>query len=213
MRATQWILAAVGLLMCVSTSRADFIDFNSVPSSGNPILTTLTTGGYQFSSTHFHTIDSTFGSLVSNGTIYIAEEAGNLGGPITMSKVGGGVFSLNRFDGAKLFLSNTPGFPNADFINVVGNLFGGGTVSAQFALQTAVAFQTFLLPGTFVNLTSVTFSGSVIGGDAGGIALDNIEVNATTAVPVPSGVVLTGLGFMCITGAGLVRRRVSRVVA
>ena len=173
---------AIGLLAGVSASAAT-ITFDLVPSSGNPILTTLTTDGFTVTSGHFHTVDSpgiiSFGGAVNNGTIYIGEEAGSLGLPMTLVQALGGQFALTSIDGAKLFLGNAAaasgGFPNADTLNILGNLNGGGTVSASFSL--ANAFQTFFLPGTFANLDSVVFSGSLFTGAPGGIALDNIVVN------------------------------------
>ena len=176
----------IGLLSGTSAS-ALTITFDAVPSSGNTQQSSVTTDGYTFTSGHFHTIDNpslgVFGGLANNTTIYIAEEAGSLGLPITMVQALGGQFSLTSIDGAKAFNDNAAaasgGFPNADTLNILGNVNGGGTVSASFSL--ANAFQTFLLPGSFANLDSVVFSGSLLTGGAGGIGLDNVVVDGSTS--------------------------------
>lgn len=196
-------IPAVALISCLTAmpARGLTITFDSVPSSNNPILTSLTTQGFDFTSGHFHTIDF-FGTnfISANGSpVFIGEEQGSLGLAITMQVSGGGTFSLNAFDGAEFFVPPEPGgFPNATSIRVVGSLFGGGSVTAQFNLDGivdgpggAVDFQTFVLPGTFTNLTDVTFTGR-LGGGTGGSALDNIVVN----VPEPSSLLLAAFGLI-----------------
>jgi hypothetical protein len=187
------------------------ITFDAVPSSGNPIITTLTTDGFTFTSGHFHTIDSpmiaSFGGCVANGTIYISEEAGDLGLSITMANSLGNPFSLAGFDGAEQFVNSTTaaagGYPNASTIVLNGVMFGGGTLTATFALDGIKDgpagvndFQNFLLPA-WTNLASVTFSGLTAAGGPGGIALDNIN---TSPVPIPATLLIFGSGLL-----GLVR--------
>src|SRR4051812_26798343 len=130
------VLAALGWVAVAAASvpaqAGVTITFNAVPSASNPILTTLTTDGFTFTSGHFHTVDTPgialFGGGADNGTIYIAEEAGGIGSPITMTPVGGGTFDLTSVDGSRSFLDGSSaaaaGIPNADFLSVVGNQLG-----------------------------------------------------------------------------------------
>ncbi len=216
MKRATWVIAVLSLVMWVGQAQATTVTFDSVPSVGNPILTSLTTQGFTFTSGHFHTMDSPtialFGGAVANGTIYIAEEAGSLGVPITMAEAGGQRFTLSSFDGAEMFLDPAAaaagGFPNANQINVVGSLWGGGTVSAMFPLDGiadgaggAADFQTFALPASFTNLTSVVFSGAVVTGLPGGISLDNIN---TSTIPAPGAILLGAMGAGLV---GWLRRR------
>jgi len=203
------LVAALSLMAAGSRVQANVVTFNGVSSSGNPTLTLftpLTTEGFTFTSPHFHTVDSPgttgYGGAVDNGTIYIAEEAGSLGLPITMAAQSGQPFGLVSFDGAELWLdaaaAASGGYPNAYYINVLGNLSGGGTVNAQFTLDGiadgaggAADFQTFALPGSFVNLASVVFSGAQVTGAPGAIALDNLN---TGAIPAPGALLLGSIG-------------------
>ena len=203
----QTLLAVLCGLLAASSSPATTITFDSVASSGNPHPASVTTDGFKFSSGWFHTVDNpglaSFGGLVSSGTIFISEEAGILGQPITMTASGGGAFSLSSLFGSKVFVNSAAaasgGYPNADILNIIGNLSGGGTVSATFAL--GGSFQQFFLPSTFTGLSSVVFSGSLTAGGTGGISLDTI-VASSTSVPdsAATGILLAltmiGLGWM-----------------
>ena len=181
MKLRTLIAAAVLGLSTASVSQASTITFNGVPSSGNPILTTLTTDGFDFNGDHFHTVDNTAGVLVSNGTIYLASESeSDLGRPFTMTRSGGGTFSLAQFDGAETFFAS----PTWALITVNGIQQGGGLLSATFTLDGiadglpggVADFQTFALGWT--NLTSVTFDGRLVTGARGGFSIDNLLVRS-----------------------------------
>ncbi len=217
-------LAVAGILI---PANAVTITFDGVPSVGNPQLTTLNTQGFNFTSEHFHTVDNPTppltGALVSDNTpVYIAEEGGNHPGqlfqghpvdgkPITMALTAGGSFTLNSFDGAEFTLLPNADFPNANLINVLGNLTLGGTVTASFQLDGLKDgpggipdFQTFVLPPSFTGLSSVVFSGALVSGAPGGLSLDNIVVNES----VPEGGATLALLGMGLSVLGFKKRAV-----
>jgi hypothetical protein len=157
------------------------IDFDDVDGTGNPVLTSLTTEGFTFTSGHFHAIGEpgicSFGGCVDNGTVYIQEEAGTLGLPITMVSADGGTFSLFGFEGAQAFLDDAAAalgkFPNATAVFVQGTFSGGGQTIQSFDLDD-VGFKEFTVVMT--ELVSVTFVGSTDDSDPGAFALDNIFI-------------------------------------
>ena len=207
-------LAKLTLALAVMSTPAwaAVIDFEGVPGVGNPIPPgVLTVDGFDFTSGHFHVTgspgDCQFGGCVLPAT-YLAEEAGSLGLPITMTKSGGGTFTFDGFDGDQLFLSSSAaaagGFPNASFFDVFVTFGGGGTSSLQFALDGAPSFQTFAAGLT--DVLSVRFSGLTAAGGPGGIALDNVRVDDSAPVPEPGTLLLLGAGM-----AALGRRRLRKV--
>lgn len=111
----------------------------------------------------------------------------------TVSKIGGGAFTLNSFDFGKEFSGSdiTVGY--------VLNLASGGTQTGSFTGNGA--FQTLALGQT---ITSISF-GLPTGGNAY-IAIDNLSYDEAAAVPEPAMLGLFGMGAI---GLGLARRRKS----
>lgn len=212
------LAAGLGVLLALGVlppAAAAVVTFDDVSGGNNAIITSASSGGYTFTSTHFHVTDNptqcTFGGCVSNGTNYAAEDAPTLAGPVTMTNAGGGLFSLSSFDGAELWLDDNSaaagGFGNAAMIRVVGNLFGGGTITADFALDGLKDgagggddFQTFLFGAGWTNLTSAVWSGRDQAGLLASMSFDNI--NAST-VPEPSTLLLLAPALLGLA----VRRR------
>jgi PEP-CTERM motif len=186
----------------------------------NPVQGSVNSGGFNFTSTHFHIANNApfcgFGGCVGNGTQYALEDAPALAGPITMTRIGGGTFALTSFDGAEVFLDSTAaasgGFPNAAYIRVVGNLSGGGSIVTYFALDGvkdgnggAADFQHFVFGLGWTNLTSAVWSGTLGPGTGTGgasLSFDNIVVDAVA--PEPGTLLLLG---SALTGAALSARR------
>lgn len=198
-----------------SLSLAATIDFNTVPSwvNGN-----FTSAGYNFNLSGSAAViyDHQYCSpnCPVNGTMLALAPLNSEFNPavLTMSKTGGGTFTLTGFDGTGAFNFNEwlrPEYiPNQ--IDVIGHLANGGTVTQSFAidkstLQGPLPLKTYSFNGNFTNLTSVTFTSS--GSDDpvyNGFAIDNINI---AAVPEPQSyaMLLAGLGLL-----GWTRRRRAR---
>jgi hypothetical protein len=197
----------MALISLAGLASGAVIDFNSVVNgSANADRTTpLTTQGYTFTSAHFHINDTpgacAFGGCTTlNGTQYLNLDAPQLGQPVVMTRAGGGSFNLNSLQASRLFVDGTASallnFPNADTLELVGELSGGGTVSVSISLPALPSFNSFSLPGTFINLLSLTISGSVDGvTDNASWAVDNIDVSD---VPEPSTVLFAAGGALLL---------------
>ena len=119
-----------------------------------------------------------FGGCTSGSTPYLAEEAGSLGRPITMTRPGGKAFELKSLSAAQNFNDDAAaaagGFPNATAIYLVGTQAGGAQLTATLALPDT-GFASYKLKD-FKKLESVTFYGNNAG-NTGGIAIDDIAVS------------------------------------
>jgi len=190
--------AAMAAVFAVAPVSASAVTFNSF-FSGNAIQSgTVPIEGFDFTSGHFHIID-TFGSNLSapvDGN-YLGIDGPSLGLPVTMSPSGGGTFSLSDFMGNGLFAVVPPGFPNATSIELTGNVHGGGTLTDSFILDGNIGtWQNFVVGWN--NLDSVTFSGNA----DSSIAIDTIN---TSVAPEPTTLSLAGLGGLA--ALAVARRR------
>lgn len=135
---------------------------------------------------------------------------------ITMTRAGGGAFSLSQVDVAEGFVNciinqGCELVGAAEQVSVIGQLAGGGTISATLLLDGVMDgiqgiqtdFQTFFLPTSFTNLTMVTFIGQDNLGQTvvNGQNLFSIDNLFASAVPEPGmiALMLLGLGLM-LTG-------------
>ncbi len=204
-------LMAVGAFATrASASLITFEDIAVAPGT-SLIEASETSGGFLFTAptNHIHRTNAGNDSFADNGTTYLFthDNGGqNANNALTMALVTGGTFSLNSLDLSEGFV----GF-GADSVHVVGNLFGGGTIMADFLLDGVIDgigplndFQGIVFGAGWNNLLDVTFSG--VGGTVNehAFAVDNILVNEN-AVPEPSLLALFGLGL-----AGLRLRRQRR---
>ena len=174
-----------------------------------------TSGGFFFDTAldHSHIDNGTWGT--SNGTQFmvvdnVASNPGGINNSTTFSPTGGGSFALTSIDLSEAGGSGT----TVRQIQVVGNLFGGGTTGPLMLTldfdpvsNPVLGFQTFAFGAGWDNLSSVVLTGigaACCGQPPGNYyAIDNIVVEvAPTAVPEPGTLTLVGLG-----SAYLIRRR------
>ena len=171
-------------------AEAQVLTFDELVAPDATIMSSVVCGnvsGFRFTSSHFHTLGGGITTDFTNsGTTHIGFEQTK--GPITMDRVNGGTFSLQSLDAAEFYAPARLDHPDANFVVLTGYQAGGGVVTTQLALDGirdgiggVNDFQHFVLPATFINLTSVVFTGLVTGGGDGGIALDSIQYTLGTA--------------------------------
>lgn len=129
---------------------------------------------------------------------------------LTMVEATGAVFSLESFFAGGRTADFNPagevtGYSVATSIDIVGTLFGGGSVLASVVLDSIASydFSQFSLPSTFANLVAVTFTAQGRG-DTPEFLIDDIVVNTDRVVPEPGTLALIAGGLL---GAGVARRR------
>ncbi|MEL6957670.1 MAG: PEP-CTERM sorting domain-containing protein [Pseudomonadota bacterium] len=185
------------------------MDFESAPNSGSNPIFGVDGFDFDFTASGWFIGDPSvfFYPGTTNGTNILA-----LGGDrngqnanVVMTKSGGGAFDLGTLDAAGFADGTT------NMINVVGALFGGGSVSQ--VLSVGDSFTSYMLTG-FEDVVSVTFesqnSGFYNTGSAAGFALDNLDTTpGVSVVPLPGALplLLIGLG-----GLGVAARRRSAPV-
>ncbi|HEY3282064.1 MAG TPA: hypothetical protein VGN26_07285 [Armatimonadota bacterium] len=208
-------MGALSLALLAGSTQAQTVDFEDQNGAGNPIVTSISSGGFTFQSPHFHVIQGDgLGEpgvfLAADGTkAYIGEEGANLGRAFTMTKTGGGSFDFGGFDGAELWINPPAGYPNAVAIYVTAQLAGGGFVNQTYTLDGiidgpggAADFQHFT--ANLAGVTSLTFSGlGPTGGPEFGFAVDNIKTSLTVPEPTATLALLPALAPLGL----LLRRR------
>ena len=184
--------ATVAVLVgCASAGAAQVVNFED-----NPINTgsdPLVSDGFSF------TASSNGGSLYSwidgegsaNGTNNLIYSVG----PLIMTKVGGGTFSVSSLDAGLSWYVEGEGYT----LDLYGTRSDLSLVHATVGLD--YAFNTYTLSG-FDNLVSLVFSNPT----NGYIAIDNIDTGANGAVPEPASWALMLGGFGLVGGAMRSRR-------
>jgi hypothetical protein len=182
------------------------IDFDNIPPSGNPELTSFAVGDFRFTSGHFHSITEPAGgsyALVDNGTPYLFQDGGPVGQPITLSRADGLPFALLSIDLGEGFLDDlaagVDGFSGATTVEIITTTNAPATPIAHVITLDSIRdgaggladFQSFTLPAEFCNVTSVTFHGH---GplEPASVALDNVVVGPVIPEPSTAALVLVG---------------------
>ena len=176
------------------------ITFDDVISVGNPLVTMLDTHGNRFTGS-FRTIDAPGAALASNGSaVYLGQEASGPG--ITVTRADGGPFILYEFAAAGLHVLPATGLPNAQQVKVVGLRIGGDHLSMTYELSTLPSFVHFLVPSTWTDLQTVTFTGLLFTATPGALGLDDLGVGeGPTSVAEPGTLalaVITALGACAV---------------
>jgi len=190
--------ASTAFCLSVSSANAIVLDMEGIAPSGGATTesTSRNMSGFNLYTGHGHYWDSAEPGVGSyrpdNGTDYFLHDNPNL---MTLTKIGGGAFSIQSFDVSEWDSSHTRG----NSVNVEGLISGGGSISTVFTTDNSFAFETFSFGAGWTNLASVTFQNA-----NGRMAYDNIVVDAPTAVSEPGALAILGLG---LAGLAFARRK------
>lgn len=208
--------AALVVGLCAVQAGALVVDFESIPASsaGTQLGTTVTTQGFTFTqfqgSNRIFSTDSTNPGLAANGTQYILDDT-SPGSHFFITESSGAAFDLLSFDAAEAFAQPQQQTQNAVGIGLQANQVGGNVLQAQFLLDGVIDgpggvadFETFTLPATWVNLTSVHIAWASLPNQnpISVFAIDNFNV----IVPEPVTATLICAGVLILS-----RRRFHRV--
>lgn len=183
--------------------------WTSIQFNAGPSLSTYTESGFVLSATGNLAGQSGFGSAHTGETDYYFGSTSLFnddtnGGLTTLTKSGGGAFSLISMDIAAL--NNTWSFyPGQEYVIFTGTLAQGGTVTQKALLLNNTSFQTVDFTG-FEDVVSVSWAqGSAI--TRAFNQFDNIVVDAPVLaptqpngqVPEPASIALLGAGLLALS--------------
>ncbi len=194
-------LAAIATIAALALSplaaQATTITFDDIGVPGKYVGNGFIDQGYNFGSGASVIDISSTSAWASYGPAYSGNYAAlsNYGTVITMTKVGGGTFSLQDFLTKEWFT----GF--AFNVSVTGYLAGSAVGTLVFSDTNT--WQD--IAANFSQVDDVTFSGFSY------FALDNVTVDAPSAVPEPGTLSLLGAALLCM--AGFLRRRGTAVAS
>ena len=195
----KYLLASILASSCLAANAAvinfdghDNTIFGDEDSSNG--IASVSLDGYSFinSGDHFHLVDmAQFGSP-SNGTSSLLSDRATT---LTMTKDGGGTFSLTSLLGYSHFSS---------ILSIRGDFADGSSINADFAINPDGL--TLLELTGFDGLRSVTFTGSpdLVTAPAGFGLEDVVVQSSAMAVPEP---LTLGLFGVALSGLALSRRR------
>ena len=207
------IFGAVYILFIIIVSSvrvsATTIDFESLPSGNCAFLgSSVSTQGFVFSkgpTTHgFWACDASDAEIkIGDNSTRALINANNISNP-TMESASGITFSLLSFDaGSRMY----PVDYRSESLLVTGIQDNGNIVTERFSFN-GTAFDTFMLPSSFINLTSVSWLAETsLTREHVAFLFDNIVVTTVpTTVPTPADVWLFGFGLIVLAGFHYVRK-------
>jgi hypothetical protein len=194
----KYLIAAALATALITPVFAVTINFDTLEiAGGGYTMFTTPTPGYSEAGFTLTTDDSVGLYSAEQGHGFYAGSAGmfanGVNAVITLAPTGGGTFSINSMD------LSTVGFGGTSPVNFVGNISGGGTVTAGTVLSGGVGFSAFNFPTSFTNLTSLTWTQS-----ANFHQFDNIVLNAATTPDGGTTALMLGLALV---GCGAIRRK------
>jgi hypothetical protein len=201
MKSMQFVICAGLFTAMTSAANAATITFDDSAPSGSSF--NYTDSGYSeagftvmsIGGSGVYTIDGG-NPTAPNLTDYLDIQGGT--GAFVLTENTGASFSLSGFNAAQI--AQTSGSLSYQ-ITVTGALSSGGTVTSQFVPWGAPQFssvnwRSFVLPDTFVDLTSVTFAQT---GTGNFTVYENISVEVSS-IPVPAAAWLFGSGLLGLIG-------------
>lgn len=203
-------LTAVSALLPFVAAANTVIDFESISLSSDcdQFGSSVKTQGFQIAqgqgSDGLFVCDGTNTGVGSNGTQSLLDNStpgGSPGGHVVITETSGQAFDLISFDASEAFSQSSELDRNAVDIGLHGNQVGGGVVQTSFTFDGTIDgpggsadFETFTLPNTWTNLTSVHIAwlNSTSFNEQYAFIIDNIDVHV---VPEPSrlAMLLSGL--------------------
>ena len=187
------------LALPASAAHAAVIDFEALAHNGsgfNYVGNSYVESGFQFTKGQGEPFD--FGVMGSGEGRYTGSAAlfnDTIGGTTTLSRVGGGVFTLSSIDVSEL------NYAASVFVNFVGELLGGGQVFATIQTDGTFGMESFLFNSAWTNLVSVSWTQ-----DSPFHQFDNVNVEPGSVSPVPvpaGGLLLVG----ALAGLAALRRK------
>ncbi len=165
----------------ISTANASLVTFDDV-SFNTP--TPFVTGGFLFSgSNSFSFVFETSGGSSDNGTQALI--IGGFDSTVTITKEGGGLFSVDSFDAGLSWYTQ---------LSIFDVRVGNETITL------GEGYKTYLFPN-LINISFLTIGPAPIDGY---IAIDNISLSEPSTVPEPGALLLLILGLV---GLGLTWQR------
>ena len=209
MRFTTIALVAAFALSATTASASTLITFDGTPDNYDD-LQSYDGFNFDFSASGWGVVAGDFscctGQNVLNGTNHLMFSGERDGAPssVTITKIGGGNFSLKSFDVATAFVQST------GLVRVKGFFSGGGSISRVYEIGDS--YQSRNARG-FTGLTSLVFAETRLTNFTDyGVGLDNILLASDAVIPEPA------TWAMMIAGFGLVgfaarRRRETAIAA